>query len=302
MRIPGPVMAITAMIFVQLGAALSTHLFDAITPAGTSWLRMAIGAVVLLLITRPSLKKIPRHALKSTIMLGALTGFMVLMFIEAVARIPLGTASAIEFLGPLTVAALRSKRLVALVWPVLALGGVLALTQPWNGGIDLLGIVFALGAALGWAGYIVLTQRVGNQLEGLQGLALSLTIGALVIAPFGAPAAIMGMTPLMAVEGIGLAILVPVLPFALELLALRRMTVPAFGTLMAVEPAIATTIGLIVLAQAPNLLQAAGVVLVVAAGIGAQRAHPPESADEITAADGAAGSGSRTADCPAAST
>lgn len=275
MTIPGPALAIAAMVSVQLGAALSTHLFEAVTPAGSTWLRVAIAAVILLAIIRPSLRSIPRKALLSTTLLGAMTGLMMLMFIEAVARIPLGTASAIEFLGPLTIAALRSRRRVALLWPALALGGVVALTQPWTGRLDLLGILFALGAACGWAGYILLTQRVGEQLHGLQGLALSLTVGAIVIAPFGAVPAIAGMTALVGLEAVGLALLVPLIPFILELMALRRMRVAAFGTLMALEPGIATVLGLLVLAQAPNPLQLLGIVLVVAAGIGAQRVSAP---------------------------
>ncbi len=275
MGIPGPALAIAAMVAVQMGAALTTHLFDELTPAGSSWLRVTIAALILLAVARPRVWAVPRNILLSTILLGALTGLMMLMFIEAIARIPLGTAAAIEFLGPLTVAAIRSHRLIALIWPVLALCGVVALTQPWAGRFDLLGIAFALGGAGCWAGYIILTQRVGKQLEGLQGLALSLTVGAVVIAPFGAPAALSGLTPLNAAEGLGLAVLGPLLAFVLELLALRRMRVAAFGTLMALEPGIATVLGLIVLSQMPNLLQVLGVTLVVIAGIGAQRADTP---------------------------
>lgn len=265
------------MVFVQLGAALSTHLFDALTPAGSTWLRLVVAGAVLLVVARPRLRRIPRRALRTTVLLGAITGLMMLAFIEAVARIPLGTASAIEFLGPLTVAALRSHRRSALLWPALALVGVVALTQPWHGDLDLLGVAFAVGGAIGWAGYILLTQWVGAELEGLQGVAISLSTAAVIATPFGAGAAIVGMTPAVLLQGIGIAILVPLLPFVLELLALRRMRVAAFGTLMALEPGIATALGLIVLAQAPDAFQVLGVLLVIAAGIGAQRGGPSES-------------------------
>lgn len=259
------------MFSVQLGSALSTHLFDALSPAGTIWLRLVLAAVVLLAITRPAVRSMKRPVLLGTLALGATTGLLMLMFIEAIARIPLGTASAIEFLGPLTVAAIRSHRRLALIWPATAMVGVVVLTQPWSGRLDVPGILFAAGAAVGWAGYILLTQRVGAQVQGLQGLAISFGTAALVATPFGAVAAIEGMTPMIVLQGLGLAVLLPLLPFILELFALRRMSLAAFGTLMAVEPGIATALGLVVLSQSPSLWQLLGIALVVVAGVGAQR-------------------------------
>jgi inner membrane transporter RhtA len=141
-----------------------------------------------------------------------------------------------------------------------------------------------VAAALGWAAYILLTQKVGAELEGLQGLALSLGTATLVGAPVAAWPAIHGLTPLIGLEAVGLAVLVPLLPFSLELMALRRMRVAAFGTLMALEPGIAAIIGLILLSQLPSPWQAAGVVLVVVAGIGAQRGSPETEAAPAEAA------------------
>ena len=281
-KLPAPALAVFAMLFVQLGSALSTRLFEALTPAGTAWLRLTIAAVILLALTRPPLFKLPWSTLRSTIGLGAVTGLLMLMFIEAIARIPLGTAVAIEFLGPLTVAALRSHRRSALVWPALALLGVVALTQPWMGRLDLVGIGFAVASGVSWGGYILLTQRVGGQLPGLQGLAISLSTAAVAVAPFGLVSAVRGLDLPIAAQGLGVAILVPLLPFAFEMLALRRMRVAAFGTLMAVEPGIATLLGLLVLLQRPDLLQVLGVVAVVAAGIGAQRSAPEQPGDAST--------------------
>jgi inner membrane transporter RhtA len=271
MRPPAPALAIASMALVQLGAALSTHLFDAVSPAGSAWMRLAIAGVVLLALTRPRLSAFSRRALLGTLLLGATTGMLTLAFIEAVARIPLGTVVAIEFLGPLGIAAARAHRRAALVWPVLALAGVLALTSPWSGAIDLAGVGFALAAAAGWAVYLVLTQRIGAEVAGLGPLAISMTVGALVTAPLAVAPVLRGLTPAVALAGVGLAVLTPLLPYALELMALRRMTLTAFGTLMALEPAIATGLGLVLLAQSPTGLQALGVALVVAAGIGAQR-------------------------------
>jgi inner membrane transporter RhtA len=278
MRFPAPALAVMSMLSVQLGAALSTHQFAALTPAGSAWLRLAISALVLLLITRPRLRAIGWPALRGTLLLGTVTAVLTLAFIEAVARIPLGTAAAIEFLGPLGVAALRSHRRSALAWPALAMIGVIGLTEPWHGRPNLGGVAFALVAALGWAAYILLTQRVGAQLSGLQGLAMSLGTAAVVAAPAAAWPALHGLTPVLAVQGAGLAVLVPLLPFSLELLALRRMRVAAFGTLMALEPGIAALIGLLFLAQRPAAWQVAGVILVIIAGVGAQRAAPAAEA------------------------
>jgi inner membrane transporter RhtA len=274
MKIPAPALAVSAMLSVQTGAALSTHLFTALSPAGSVWLRLAIAAIILLLITRPRLRTIGWPALRGTLLLGTVTAVLSLAFIEAIARIPLGTAAAIEFLGPLGVAAVRSHRRSALAWPALALAGVIGLTEPWHGRLNLTGVAFAVAAALAWAGYILLTQRVGAQLDGLQGLALSLGTATVVAAPAAAWPALHGLTLSIAAQGLGLAVLVPLLPFAFEMLALRRMRIAAFGTLMALEPGIAAVIGLLLLGQLPAVVQVAGVILVVVAGIGAQRAVP----------------------------
>jgi len=298
MKIPAPALAVSAMLSVQTGAALSTHLFKALTPAGSAWLRLAISAIFLLLITRPRPRAVGWPALRGALLLGTVTAVLTLAFIEAVARIPLGTAAAIEFLGPLGVAAIRSHRRSALAWPALALAGVIGLTEPWHGHLNLSGVGFAVAAAFGWAGYIVLTQRVGAQLTGLQGLAMSLGTATIVAAPVAAWPALHGLTPGIALQGLGLAALVPLLPFSLELLALRRMRVAAFGTLMALEPGIAVVIGLLLLDQLPAAWQIAGIALVVTAGVGAQRVAPAATAKPPTSASKPAGSPALSADHP----
>jgi len=274
MKVPAPALAVISMLSVQTGAALSTHQFGALTPAGSAWLRVLISAVILLLITRPRLRRVGWPPLRAVLLLGTATAVLTLAYIEAVARIPLGTTAAIEFLGPLGVAARRGHRRAALAWPGLAMIGVIGLTEPWQGRLNLSGVAFALVGGAGWAVYILLTQRVGAELSGLQGLAMSLGTAAIVAAPLAAWPALRGLTPVLAAQGLGLAVLVPLLPFTLELLALRRMQVAVFGTLMALEPGIAVLIGLLVLGQLPAAWQVAGVMLVVAAGIGAQRTAP----------------------------
>lgn len=269
--LPAPVLAVFAMFSVQLGAALSTGLFATVSPSGTVWLRLSFAGVVLLVVCRPRLAALNGQARRSVLLLGVASAVMTLAFIEAVARVPLGIAVAVEFLGPLGVAAVRSPRRSALTWPALALVGVLALTEPWKGEVDIDGVLFAALAATGWAAYIVLTQRVGAALPGMQGVALSIPLAALLAVPFGAPDALAGLTPLIALQCLGLALLLPLLPYLLELQALRRMTASAFGTLMAVEPAIAVLIGVVVLTQVPALWQLAGMALVVTAGVGAEQ-------------------------------
>jgi inner membrane transporter RhtA len=186
-------------------------------------------------------------------------------------RIPLGTAVAIEFLGPLGVAVARSHDRRSLVWPALALGGVLLLTEPWQGDIDLVGVAFAVLSGLSWATYIVLTQQVGDRFSGLEGLSITIPVAAATAALVGVPQAWGHLTWGVVAAAFGLALLLPVIPFSLELMALRRLTTAAFGTLMALEPAMALVAGLLLLGQVPMAWQVVGVVLVVAAGIGAKR-------------------------------
>ena len=270
-RAPAWSLAVTAMLSVQLGAALSVGLFPAVGAAGTAWLRLVAGAVILLAIARPRPSDVPRAVVPALVGLGVATAVMTVAFLAALQRIPLGTTVAIEFLGPLTVAAARAHERRMLAWPVMALAGVLLLTRPWQGHVDVLGVAFAALAACGWGVYILLTQHVGGHVAGVKGLALTIPIAALASTAVGLPQAAAGWSWSILAAAFGLALLMPVLPFSLEMLALRRLTTTAFGTLMALEPAIAVTMGAILLHQTPNLAQALGAALVVTAGIGAER-------------------------------
>jgi inner membrane transporter RhtA len=154
---------------------------------------------------------------------------------------------------------------------------VVLLTEPWHGAADVVGIAFALAAAVCWAAYIVLTQRVGDEVAGFAGLAVSMPVAGLIAVAVAGPSLAAELTPSLVLVGLGLAVLLPVIPFALEMLALRRLTTTAFGTLMGLEPAIALIVGLVALHQTPGLAPVAGILFVVAAGIGAARngARPP---------------------------
>ncbi|MEP9362003.1 EamA family transporter [Nocardioides sp. CN2-186] len=266
----GAGMAVASMLCVQLGLAVSVGLIDRIGAEGAAWLRLFWAGVLMLVIVRPRRSDFSRTALTYGATLGVVTAGLTMLFMAAVERLPLGTASALEFLGPLGVAALRGEG-GRKVWPALAGIGVLLLTQPWSGGADPVGVAFALAAACCWAAYILLTQRVGDEVAGIGGLAISMPVAALTATVVAGPSVIGRLTPELLVAGIGLAILLPVVPFSLELLALRRLTTAAFGTLMALEPAFAMVIGLVALGQVPDVLAVAGIGFVVTAGIGAER-------------------------------
>ena len=272
----GAVMAVGSMSCVQLGLAISAHLLDQLGPLDIVGLRLGWAGVLLLILVRPRPRDFTGPDLLACGLLGGVTAGLMMLFMLAIARIPLGTASALEFLGPLTVSVLGpggGRRR----WAVPAAIGVVLLTRPWSGSVDLTGLGFALGAAACWGIYILLTQHVGDQVTGLSGLAVSMPVAGIVALLAAGTSGLHAVTwPLLAAM-LTLAALHPVLPFSLELLALRRLTASAFSTLMSLEPAIALLAGLLVLGQIPGTAAAAGILFVVIAGIGATRTgarHP----------------------------
>ena len=270
------------MLAVQLSNAFSVSVIDQVGPAGTAWLRMCFGSVFLWLIARPAIRSLTRRDLPALLVLGVVTGFMTTFFLAAVDRISLGTAVAIEFLGPLTLAGVMSRNRRALIWPLLALVGVVLLTEPWHGEIDLAGVGFALAAGACWALYNFFTQRVGDRFAGISGLSLTIPIAAVATLPLGLPQVLGGDVAWWVLPAAaGIALITPVIAFGLEMLALRRMTHTAFGTLLSIEPAFGVLIGLIVLAQTPTLVQLAGIALVVIAGAAAQRGGGREDRPQI---------------------
>lgn len=274
----GASMAMASMLCVQLGLAVSVGLADQVGAAGAAWLRLFWAGVLLLVVVRPRRSQFSRPALRAGVALGVVTAGVTLLFMAAVTRLPLGTASAIEFLGPLGVAVARGRG-AGRLWAAVAAGGVLCLTHPWTGTVDLAGVALALGAAVCWAVYILLTQRIGDVVTGIAGLAISMPVAA-VVASLAVGWRVAGrLTPELMLIGVGLAVLLPVVPFTLELLALRRLKAGAFGTLMALEPAFALAIGFLALHQAPTAVALAGVLMVVAAGIGAERSGSRAPAD-----------------------
>jgi inner membrane transporter RhtA len=278
----GASMAFAAMCCVQLGAALSVGLAERLGAGTVAWLRLACASVLLVAAVRPWRAEFTRRGLLTSVLLGVATAGMMVLFMAAVVRLPLGTASALEFLGPLGVAVTRGSG-AGRGWAVVAAAGVLALTEPWHGETDPLGVAFALGAAACWASYIVLTQRAGDEVTGVGPLAVSMPVAAVVASLTVGPSALDRLDWNLVAAGFGLAVLVPVIPFSLELLALRRLTAAAFGTIMSLEPAIALIIGFVVLDQAIGASAAVGIALVVAAAVGAERtgARVDRTGDEI---------------------
>ena len=270
----GTAMAVASMLCVQVGVAAATGVFDRVGPEGADWLRLGWAGLLFLVVLRPRPSWFTRRSFAACVALGVATAGVTLLFMAAVDRLPLGTASALEFLGPLGVATLRGRG-VAKLWALVAAVGVLLLTEPWHGGADPVGVAFALAAAACWAAYILLTQRVGDEVSGVRGLAVSMPTAGLVatavVAVTGADAVFGQLTWDLLLVGLGLAVLLPIVPFVLELLALRRLNTAAFGTLMSLEPAFALLVGLVLLSQTPRLLGVVGIAFVVAAGIGAER-------------------------------
>lgn len=257
-----------SMSSVQFGAALSKPAMDSVGAFGATWLRLSWAAAFLLLLVRPPFLSYTRSQWLSALALGATMAVMTLCFFAAIARIPLGLAVAIEFLGPLTVAAIFGGRGWRLLCPVIAAAGVFCLS--WDGSswvADTRGLLFAFGAAIGWGGYIVLMKHAGQRFRGLEGLAVSLLFAALFATPFGVHQIQSGFSFDMLLMTAGLAILVPLLPYALEFMALRRMQPSAFGILMSLEPAIGAGAGFVILGQALALNQIFGVVLVMIASV-----------------------------------
>lgn len=269
-RASGIGLAVGAMTAVQLGAALSEPLFDRIGVAGTVALRLALAALILWPFARPRLRGRSRADLGSVVVLGASSGLLTLTFFESIARIPLGVAVTIQFLGPLGVALVGSRRPQDVVWVLAAGGGIALLTLGDGAGepLDALGVAFALISAVCWAGYIFLTKRVGARWAGLEGLSVSLIVATIVALPAGIAGAGSGAAgELLSLEllvvGIGLALLV-LLPYTFELLALRRLPTALFGVIMSLEPAIAALLGFLILGQD---LKTTGIVAVAMVSI-----------------------------------
>jgi inner membrane transporter RhtA len=269
---PAPVLVLGAVASVQSGAAVATRLFPDVGPGGTVLLRLVLSALLLLAFFRPTLRARARADLAWGVAYGVALAAMNASFYEALSRIPLGVAVTIEFIGPLAVAVLGSRRRLDLLWVLLAGLGVALLTTGGDGGIDALGAVMALVAGAFWAAYILVAQRVGRVYPGASGLTFALVVAAVVVAPFGLVTAGTRLWHAGVIgRGAAVAVLSSAVPYSLELFALRRMRASVFGVLMSLEPAMAAVSGLLFLGQHLRVREWAAVVCVMVASIGATR-------------------------------
>jgi inner membrane transporter RhtA len=254
---------------VQLGAAVATTLFDELAPTGTVLLRTGFAAIILLAIWRPGLPRATSGPFGDALLFGIALAGMNLSFYEALDRIPLGIAVALEFTGPFAVAVAGSRRLLDLLWVAMAAAGIVLLS-PLQASINTPGAGYALLAGVFWAAYIVITARLGQSFAGGEGLALGLAISTLVLLPVGLIGGGSGLAqPALLATGLAVAVLSSAIPYSLELEALRRLPKGTFGVLMSLEPAVAALVGLAVLGQDLSAREVLAIWLVVIASAGA---------------------------------
>lgn len=267
--VPAPGLLVISIVSIQLGAAVAIDLFRVLGPVGTAFLRLAISAVLLLVLARRSIGSNTRRHAPSLLLYGAILGAMNLSFYEAISRIPLGIAVAIEFVGPLGLAAATSRRARDFAWIALAVLGILLLTPQIGSELDALGVALAGVAGLCWAGFTVMSQRIGRALPGTSGLAIAMLVAALVVLPVElAVGGLRGLDLGVLVAVVAVAILSTALPLSLEFAALKRMTARSYGILVTLEPAAAATVGAILLGQAMGVPGLLAVVCVTAAALG----------------------------------
>ena len=258
------------LICQEVGASFAVLLFPAVGAIGMVSIRLAFSAIVLLVIARPRLRGHSRNDWLTVIVFGIALAVMNAVFYEALARVPLGATITIEVLGPLVLSVVMSRRASSWLWAVLAFAGVVILGQGSFGALDPVGVACAFGAAAMWAGYILLSARTGARVRRLDGLALAMTIGAVITVPLG----IVGAGPVIFQPGIlllgaAVALLSSAIPYALELVALRRLPSATFSILLSLSPAIATTAGFVILGQTVTWGAFVAIGLVITASIGA---------------------------------
>lgn len=269
---PAILLVVAGLACQEVGAAIAVLLFPSVGPLGMVMLRLVFSALVLLAIARPALRGHSRSAWTAVALFGLVLATMNGLFYLALERLPLGVTVTIEVLGPLVLSIVAARRASAWLWAVLAFAGVVALGGGGWDRLDPLGVLFALGAAASWAFYILASARVGREFPKLDGLALAMTVGALIALPFGiadAGAALLRWD--IIALGAAVAVLSSTIPYAFELIALRRLPAAAFAILMSLAPATASLAGFLFLGQHLTWLEMLGIALVIAASIGAVR-------------------------------
>jgi inner membrane transporter RhtA len=281
--VPAPLLVLGGVVSVQFGGALAATLVPEIGAAGSVTLRLWFATLILLVAARPVVTGHTPQAWRIAVAFGLALGLMNFAFYGSLAHLPLGVAVTIEFLGPLTLATVLSRRVRDLAAVVAAGGGVILISEALRvplGDLDWTGLGLAATAGACWAAYIILSGRTGRAFAQLDGLAFAMVVATLVVLPFGI-GGITAWTATAVVKGAGIAILSSVLPYSLELLALRRLRPAVFGILLSLEPAVAALAGLLVLGQRLRSAQLLGMLLVVAASalVLGGGGHRPDPAD-----------------------
>ncbi|MFD7548400.1 DMT family transporter [Streptomyces sp. NPDC059816] len=284
----GPVgLVLAGGISVQFGAALAVGLMPRAGVFGVVTLRLVVAALILAAVCRPRLRGHSRADWGTVIAFAVALAGMNALFYQAAARIPIGPAVTLEVLGPLVLSVIASRRLVNLLWAGLALAGVFLLSGGGFGTLDPVGMVYALAAGVMWAAYIVFSARTGRRFPKADGLALAMLVASVLILPFGiVDSGAKLLDPSILLLGSAIAVLSSVLPYTLELLALRRLPASTFAVLMSLEPAIAAAAGFLVLSQTLTLSQSAAIALVIAASVGAVRTQVGRGKGRVARADG----------------
>ena len=267
---PAPVLVLVAIASVQFGSAVARTAFDVTGASGMTLLRLSIAGLLLTAVVRPKVRRWSRAQWRAAVALGLTMGAMNLVFYLAIQDVPLGVAVTVEFVGPLLLALAQTRRFWDLVWALLAGAGVAVLGLDGGESVPITGLALALLAGMFWAGYILASARVGKVLPGVDGLAVALLVAALLALPFGAAGAGRAVADGQALlVGSAVALLSSVIPYALELTALRTIPTRVFGVLMSLEPAAAAIAGLIVLGQVlePRELVALGAVSLASVGV-----------------------------------
>lgn len=276
-------LVIGSCISLQFGAAVAVQLFPHLGAWGVTTLRLGMAAIILLVVVRPQVRTWTRTQWTAIVLFGAALGGMNGFFYASLERIPLGAAVSIEFLGPLLLAAVMARRLLDGLWVAVALGGMalLGLDSALGATLDPVGVVLALVAGVFWAGYVLTSARVGQLVPGAGGLAAALVVATLVVAPLGAPGAIGAFgDPVLVGLALVTALLASVIPYTLELSALRRLPAPVFSILLSLEPAFAALFGWILLDQESGVLRNLAIALVILASVGVTLTSPRRRAPE----------------------
>lgn len=259
-------------VSLQFGAALASQLFPVIGSWGTTALRLGLACIMLLVMVRPAVHRWRGSQWRAVILFGLALGAMNGSFYAAIDGIPLGTAVAIEFLGPLALSAILSRTLQDLTCVALALAGVGLFGLESSLGLaalDPIGVMWSLVAGVFWACYVLGSARVGREVPGQAGLAVAVGIGSLMLLPLGAPGVATAVQSLhLLLLALGTALLASVIPYSLELAALRRLPRHVFSILLSLEPVIAMLAGLVLLGQRITVLGLLAVALVISASIG----------------------------------